>query len=276
MVPPTRPTIGPYRIERELGGCAGPLTAVYLAHDTRADRPVVLRPLPEEVTADPERLQRFEREMRLLASLSHPNVEAIYGVEEDSGRRFLVLERVEGAALAQRLEGGPLSIEETIRTCVQIAAGMEAAHKCGIVHGDLRPGDIVITPDGQVKIVNFDFLLRRGHEGDQPLGTLPYLSPERLEGKSVDPRSEIWSFGCIVYECLTAKRAFQGPTCSALIPQIFAGKVDWSQLPEQTPARMRKLLAHCLAKDPMRRLRNMGDARLALEEMWAGFRNAKR
>jgi len=265
MVSPTRPAIGPYRIERELGGCMGPLTEIYLAHDTRVDRAVVLRPLPQE-TADPVRLQRFERRIGFLTSLSHPNLEAIYGIDEVSGRRFLVLERVEGASLTARIEGGSLSLEQTIATCIQVAAGIEAAHRCGIFHSDLKPGNIFVKPDGHVKVVDF-YALRWGHDGDQPVGTLPYLSPEGWRGKPVDARANIWSFGCVLYECLTGRRAFEAETVSEMAKKILTRDVDWSQLPERTPAPVSELLAHCLAKDPMRRLRKMGDARRTLAKL---------
>src|SRR2546425_3006217 len=298
----TGATIGPYKVDREIG--RGGMGVIFLAHDTRLGRTVALKALPEDVASDPDRLQRFEREARVLASLNHPNVAAIYGLEESEGRRYLALEHIEGETLADRIARGPLPLQETLNICIEIACGVEAAHDAGVVHRDLKPANVMITPNEQVKIL--DFGLAKGRVAtdesglakspvlvDSPtlssptlphsptlispatlpgviLGTAAYLSPEQARGKVVDRRTDIWSFGCIVYECLTGKRAFEGETVSDTIAKILEREMDWSTLPKHTPHRLRELLERCLAKDARRRLRDIGDARLALEEIWSG------
>ena len=294
-VPPV--LIGPYRIDRELA--RGGMGIVYLAHDTRLDRTVALKALPEDVASEPERLQRFEREARLLASLNHPNVATIYGVESAGGRRYIALEYIDGKSLAARLARGPLPIEETIETGIQVAAGIEAAHEAGIIHRDLKPANVVLSAGDRIKVV--DFGLAKGRDGDAAtsqadspaitpssptislspaehdptvpgiiLGTAPYLSPEQARGKPVDRRTDIWSFGCVLYECLTGSMAFRGETVSDTISIILRGEPDWSRLPKETPPALLALLQRCLVKDPRRRLRDIGEARLALEDMRAG------
>jgi eukaryotic-like serine/threonine-protein kinase len=294
--------IGPYKVDREIG--RGGMGVVFLAQDTRLGRTVALKALPDDVATDPDRLQRFEREARVLASLNHPNVAAIYGLEEREGHRYLALEYIEGETLADRIARGPLPLAETLDVCIQIAGGMEAAHDGGVVHRDLKPGNVMITHADQVKIL--DFGLAKGRVAtddsglakspalvDSPtlssptlahsptvispatipgviLGTAAYLSPEQARGKIVDRRTDIWSFGCIVHECLTAKRAFEGETVSDTIAKILEREMDWSTLPASTPPRLRELLERCLTKDPKRRLRDIGDARLALEEIRSG------
>jgi serine/threonine-protein kinase len=288
--------IGPYRLERELA--RGGMGIVYLAHDTRLNRTVALKALPDDVASDPDRLQRFEREARLLASLSHPNVATIYGIESGDGRRFLALEYIEGESLAARLAHGPLSLDETLEIGAQIAAGIEAAHEAGIIHRDLKPANVVIAAGERVKVI--DFGLARGKEADASsqadspaitpssptitraeaehsptmpgviLGTAPYLSPEQARGKPVDRRTDIWSYGCLLFECLTGTMAFRGETVSDTISLILTKEPDWSKLPKQTPAALAALLKRCLVKDPRRRLRDIGEARLALEDIRAG------
>ena len=296
--PGVKPTmIGPYRLEREIA--RGGMGIVYLAHDTRLARTVALKSLPAEVSSEPARLERFEREAKLLASLNHPNIGAIYDIAESGGRRYLALEHIEGETLARRFSCcGALPVGEAIDVCLQIASGMETAHERGVIHRDLKPGNVMITPEGQVKIV--DFGLAKGSIApdseitDSPvvpassptitspaipspgtvtgviLGTAPYLSPEQARGKPVDRRTDIWSWGCILYECLTGRMAFREDTVPDTIASILKQDPDWSRLPRETPARLRELLARCLQKDPRHRLRDMGDARILLEELKSG------
>src|SRR3989441_9246018 len=303
----TGATIGPYKVDREIG--RGGMGVIFLAHDTRLGRTVALKALPEDVASDPDRLQRFEREARVLASLNHPNVAAIYGLEESEGRRYLALEHIEGETLADRIARGPLPLQETLNICIEIACGVEAAHDGGVVHRDLKPANVMITPNDQVKVL--DFGLAKGkvatdesglaksptltdssklssptlHSPALPhsptlispatlpgviLGTAAYLSPEQARGKMVDRRTDIWSFGCILYECLTGKRAFEGETVSDTIARILERDVEWARLPKTTPTRIRELLKRCLEKDPRKRLRDIGEARLVLEQQGAG------
>ena len=293
-------TIGPYKVEREIG--RGGMGVVFLARDTRLGRTVALKALPEDVAQDPDRMQRFEREARVLASLSHPNIAAIYGFEEAEGRKYLALEHIEGETLADRIARGPIPLPETLDLCIQIASGMEAAHDAGVVHRDLKPANVMITPSDQVKVLDFGLAKGRvatdesglakspamidspalssptlAHSptfmGTMPgviLGTAAYLSPEQARGKVVDRRTDIWSFGCVLYECLTGDLAFQGETVSDTIAKILERPMDWTALPKQTPPRLRELLERCLERDPKRRLRDIGDARITLEEVRAG------
>jgi Tol biopolymer transport system component len=256
---------------------------VYRARDPRLGRDVAIKALPSEFAQDRERLARFEREARLLASLSHPNVAGIHGVEVVSGTPYLVLELVEGATLAARLAGGPLPLDEALEVARQVAAGVEAAHERGVVHRDLKPGNVMLTPAGAVKVL--DFGLARGPVDPPPpgsdlsasptvtlaatragsiLGTASYMSPEQARGRPVDKRTDIWAFGCILYECLTGRQAWGGETASDVIARILKEQPDWSALPPSTPPRVTTLLSRCLEKDAMERLRDIGEARIAL------------
>ena len=275
---------GPYEILAPLG--AGGMGEVYRARDTRLQRDVAIKALPAEFASDPERLARFQREARLLASLNHPNVAAIYGLEESDGACYLVLEIVEGESLAQRLAAGPLPVEEALAICAQIAAGVSAAHDAGVIHRDLKPGNVMIRPDGSVKVL--DFGLAKGAEakgnasdlsasptvslGTQAgviLGTAAYMSPEQARGRELDKRTDIWSFGCILYECLTGRQVFREQTVSDTLAAILRGDPDWSILPAETPTKVRDLLKRCLQKDPKRRLHDIADAGIELEEALA-------
>ena len=278
--------LGPYEVLSSLG--AGGMGVVYRARDSRLGRDVAIKALPDPFARDPERLQRFEREAKVLASLSHPHIAAIYGLEEVEGHRYLVLEYVEGPTLAERLKKGPLPLTEALEVCRDIAAGLEAAHESGVIHRDLKPGNVMLTPSGGVKVL--DFGLAKGGTGsnsesnlmDSPtlttpptgagviLGTAAYMSPEQARGKAVDRRTDIWSFGCVLYECLTGKQAFEGETVSDLIAKILEREPDWSALPASVPPRVVALLRRCLTKDAKQRLRDIGDARLELTEVMTG------
>ena len=225
VVAPGTVIAGHYEVLEKLG--QGGMGEVYRALDKNLGRQVAIKILPEEFSEDPERLARFEREAKLLATLNHPNIAAVYGFEEAKGLRFLVLELVEGETLQTRLDRGALPMDEALETCRQVAEGLEAAHERGVVHRDLKPGNIMITPEGKVKIL--DFGLAKAYTGEttgidiansptitaqmtEPgviLGTAAYMSPEQARGRSVDKRADIWAFGCILYECLTGKRAFR-------------------------------------------------------------------
>ncbi len=275
--------IGPYVVEGELG--RGGMGVVYLARDPRLDRPVAVKVLPEEFTSDPNRVARFEREAKILAALNHPNLAAIFGVEEIDGSICLVLELAEGETLAERLQRGRLPLDEAIAVCAQIAAGIEGAHEAGVIHRDLKPANIKIAPDGRVKVLDFG-LARPTDDGGSSssldltsaptvtsaatipgvvLGTAGYMSPEQARGRRIDRRTDIWSLGCVLYECLTGDKAFEGDTANDTIAAILDKDPDWTLLPDRTPPRVVELLRKSLEKDHKQRLRDIGDARLELE-----------
>ncbi|MGA2260527.1 MAG: protein kinase [Acidobacteriota bacterium] len=273
-------TLSHYRITEKLG--AGGMGEVYRAEDTNLDRQVAIKVLPDVFSGDPERLARFEREAKLLASLNHPNIAAIYGLEEAGGKRFLVLELVEGETLAQRIHREALPVEEALEVCRQIAEGLEAAHEKGIIHRDLKPANVKITPEGKVKVLDFG-LARALHDqaatanlSHSPtiteamtrpgvvLGTAAYMSPEQAKGKTVDKRADIWAFGCVLYECLVGKRAFQGDTITEIVASILKIEPDWQALPPTTPWRVKNLLHQCLQKDPRERLHDIADVRIEI------------
>lgn len=278
--------VGLYQIERELG--RGGMGVVYLATDTRLDRQVAIKALPPALALDPSRLERFEREARTLASLSHPNLAGIYGVEEQGRAKYLILEYVEGETLAHRLDRGPLPVDDAIEYAAQIAAGVEAAHEAGVIHRDLKPGNIIITPDGKAKVL--DFGLARVEEtsssstgamSDSPtltspaiqhsptmpgviLGTAAYMSPEQARGRKVDKRTDIWSFGVVLYEMLVGASPFYGETVSDSIGAVLHKNLDLDRLPAQTPMNVRRVLDRCLVRDRNLRFRDIGDVRLEL------------
>jgi eukaryotic-like serine/threonine-protein kinase len=269
-------TISHYRISLKLG--QGGMGEVFEAHDTSLDRQVALKFLPDEFSGDFERLARFKREAKLLASLSHPNIAAILGLEQSDSKSFLVLELVEGETLAQRIAKGQLPCEEALDICGQIAEGLEAAHEKGIIHRDLKPANIMITPGGKVKILDFGLARAprdqesaevHSHSPTIPddktrpgavFGTAAYMSPEQAKGKTVDKRTDIWAFGCVLYECLTGKSPFQAETVAEIIAAVLKNDPDWGTLPAGTPASIRTQLQRCLQKDPSLRLRDIGDA----------------
>ncbi len=275
-------TISYYRILEKLG--AGGMGEVYRAEDTKLGRQVAIKLLPDAFARDPERLARFEREARLLASLNHPNIAAIHGLEEADGKRFLVLELVEGQTLAERLHKGPLPVDEILETCRQIAEGLEAAHEKGIIHRDLKPANIKVTPEGKVKILDFGLAKAFQEEpaaadlSQSPtvteqmsrpgviLGTAAYMSPEQAKGKSLDKRTDIWAFGCVLYECLTGRRVFEGDTITETLAAVLKGEPDWRVLPPETPASLHRVLRRCLAREPDRRLGDIHDARIEIQD----------
>lgn len=281
-------TIGPFKIERELG--RGGMGVVYLATDTKLDRLVAIKALPADLAAAPDRLARFQREAKVLAALNHPNVGAIHGLEQLDGQQYLVLEYIDGETLADRLRAGPLPVAEAISLAKQIAEALEAAHEKGVIHRDLKPGNVMVTTEGVVKVL--DFGLARTDDGssstthdavrpDSPtvvsparhsptipgviMGTAGYMSPEQARGKSVDKRSDIFSFGCVLYEMLTSACPFPGETVTDSLGAILHSEPDWSRLPASTPRRVRELLANCLHKDRKNRLHDIADARLELQ-----------
>ncbi len=280
-------TLNHYRIEEKIG--TGGMGKVYRATDSKLGREVAIKVLPDEFAKDPERLARFDQEARHLALLNHPNIAAIYGLEESDGVRFLVLELVPGDTLAERIATGPLPVDEALTLCRQIAEALEAAHERGIIHRDLKPANVKVTPDGKVKVLDFGlakaFDPQEVSPGGAPvdlsqlptvtspatqagiiLGTAAYMSPEQARGKPVDKRTDIWSFGCVMYECLTGKRTFRGETASDTIAKILEREPDWSALPAMTPAILHRLLRRCLRKEANDRVRDIGDARIEISE----------
>ena len=267
--------LGPYRILSLLG--AGGMSEVYRAHDNRLDRDVAIKTLPPEFARDPERLARFRREARTLASLNHPNIAAIYGLEESADVDYLVLELVEGDTLH-----GPLSLASALDCACQVAEALQAAHEHGIIHRDLKPANVKVTPQNRVKVLDFGLakaiwgaerkadlaepaaMTDHGTATGHILGTPGYMSPEQARGEEVDQRTDIWAFGCLLYELLAGKRAFETETVSDT-PAVER-EPDWRALPAKTPAKVRDLLRQCLQKDANRRLNNIADARTTIQE----------
>ena len=265
---------GPYVIADRLG--AGGMGEVYRARDTALDRDVAIKVLPDAFAFDTERRNRLQREARLLASLSHPHIAVIHGLQEADGRLALVLELVDGPTLAERLDHGPLPVPEAIAVASQIAAALDAAHESGVIHRDLKPANIKLSPGRGVKVLDFGLakaavsggadlsqlptVTSDGTRDGTILGTVGYMSPEQARGHAVDKRTDIWAFGCVVYDMLTARRAFPGATLSDTIVSILEREPDWTALPAATPSSLRRLLRRCLEKDPRQRLRDMGDA----------------
>ncbi len=279
--------LGPYEIRSPLG--AGGMGEVYRARDTRLGRDVAIKILPEEFAADAARMVRFEREAKVLASLNHPNIASIYGLEESSQRCALVMELVEGPTLADLIASGAISLHEALPIAKQVCEGLESAHERGIVHRDLKPANVKLTPEGQVKILDFGLakalddadanasdpsssptLTRMASHAGIILGTAAYMSPEQAKGKAADRRADIWAFGCLLYEMLTAKRAFDGETVSETLASVIKDEPDWSALPLAVPPRMRALLKRCLTKDVRQRLQAIGDARIVIDEVQSG------
>jgi serine/threonine protein kinase len=278
--------LGPYEIVGAIG--AGGMGEVYRARDARLGRDVAVKVLPEAFARDAERLSRFQREAKVLASLNHPNIASIYGLEDSGPTHALVMELVEGPTLADRIASGPIPVDEAVLIARQIAEGLEYAHERGIVHRDLKPANIKVSRDDSVKIL--DFGLAKAVEGEaieadmgtSPtlthmatqmgfiIGTAAYMSPEQAKAKPVDRRADIWAFGCVLFEMLTGKAAFAGETITDILASVVRAEPDWSKLPAATPLRARVLLQRCLQKDPKQRLRDIGDARISLDEIISG------
>jgi eukaryotic-like serine/threonine-protein kinase len=274
--------LGSYEIVAPLG--AGGMGEVYRARDGKLNRDVAIKVLPQAVAQDLERLARFQREAQVLAALNHPHVAAIYGIEKSGDLEALVLELVEGETLADRISAGPIPIDEALAIGRQIAEALEAAHDKGIVHRDLKPANVKLTPDGKVKVLDFGLAKALTGDSSSPdathsptltaaatqagvvIGTAAYMSPEQARGKAVDKRADIWAFGAVLYEMLSGRKAFEGETVSDTIAAVLRGDIDWSALPPETPASVRRVLRRCLDRDPRRRFHDVADARLELDE----------
>ena len=276
--------LGPYEILEPIG--KGGMGEVYRARDTKLDRDVAIKVLPEEFAKDKERLARFEREAKLLASLNHPNIASIYGLEEEGGVKALVLELVEGPTLAERIAEGPIPVEEAIAIARQIAEALEAGHEAGVIHRDLKPANVKVKEDGGVKVL--DYGLAKALEGDTPtgtaselsqsptltrhgtqvgviLGTAAYMSPEQARGKPVDRRTDIWAIGAVLFEMLTGTKPFPGDDISQTLARVIDREPDWNALPATVSPSLATYLRRCLQKDPRQRVQAIGDVRLALE-----------
>lgn len=280
--------LGPYEILTPLG--AGGMGEVYRARDTKLGRDVALKVLPEVLARDPDRMARFKREAQLLASLNHPNIATIHGLEESETTRALVMEMIEGQTLAEVIGAGHgVPLQGALPIAKQVAEALEYAHERGIIHRDLKPANIKITPEGMVKVLDFGLAKALDVEpsasssvSNSPtltaaetragviLGTAAYMSPEQARGKPADRRADIWSFGCVLYEMFAGKRLFEGETVSDTLAGVLKAEPDWNVLPASTPPRLRELVRRCLTKDSKQRLQAIGDARIAIEETMAG------
>ena len=276
--------LGHYQVTAKLG--EGGMGEVWRATDTQLNRDVALKILPEAFATDPDRLARFQREAQVLASLNHPNIAQIHGIEEDDDTRALVLELVEGPTLAERISQGPIPVDEALPIAKQIAEALEAAHEAGVIHRDLKPANIKVKDDGTVKVLDFGLAKAldpnpTGDPSQSPtltaaatqmgviMGTAAYMSPEQARGEAVDKRSDIWAFGCVAYEMLTGRRSFEGHTVSDTLASVLAREPDLDGLPANIPPPVRRLLRRCLEKDPRRRLRDIAEGFLQLDEALA-------
>ncbi len=280
--------LGSCEVTGSLG--AGGMGEVYRARDTRLNREVAIKVLPELFATDPERLARFEREAQVLASLNHPHIAQIYGLEESGSVRALIMELVDGETLADLIARGPVAPDQALPIARQISEALEAAHDAGIIHRDLKPANIKVRPDGTVKVLDFGLAKAFDPVASGPavgvqnsptvtspmmtgrgiiLGTAAYMAPEQARGRPVDKRADIWAFGVVLYEMLTGERAFNGDDPSDVLAAVLRQDIDWTKLPPSTPASIRRLLQRCLERDPKRRLRDIGEARIAVEEALA-------
>jgi len=266
--------IGGFEIEEIIG--RGGMGVVYLAHDTKLDRPVAVKSIPAELQASATAQARFKREAKLLASLNHSNIAVIHDIIEEDKSGYLILEYVSGETLAERIAREPLKLQEALSIGQQIAEAVSAAHEKGIIHRDLKPGNIKITPEGKVKVLDFGLAkasVSEGRSGEntvtQPgrvMGTPAYMSPEQARGQPTDKRSDIWSFGCIMYQMLTGHLPFEGETATDTLAYTIERQPDWEALPQETPTNIRTLLRRCLEKKPQRRLQHIGDAVIEISE----------
>ena len=274
-------TLGHYRIVEKIG--EGGMGEVYRAQDERLDRDVAIKVLPDDLAADPDRLARFDREAKLLAALSHANIGAIYGLEASEGVQFLVLELIVGETLEQRLRKGAIPVPEALDIARQIAEALEAAHDAGIIHRDVKPANVLLTGKGGVKVLDFGIAKSTTVEANAELteqatsltvdgtlmGTPPYMAPEQIRGEEADKRADIWSFGCVLYETLTGKRAFDRETVADTLAAIIERNPDYDTLPPDVPPSIRQLVRRCLEKDQRDRLRDIGDARIEIKQALA-------
>ena len=287
LTPGTR--LGVYEVTAPLG--VGGMGEVYRATDTKLKRQVAIKILPWSLAGDPDRLARFQREAEVLASLNHPNIAAIYGLEDADGVKALVMELVEGEDLAQRIARGAIPLAEALTIAKQIAEALEAAHEQGIIHRDLKPANMKVREDGAVKVLDFGLakamepISRAPNVSQSPtittpamtqagmiLGTAAYMSPEQAKGRTADKRADIWAFGVVVFEMLTGQRLFTGETISDTLASVLKTDPDWRTLPDAVPSSLRRLLRRCLEKDPKRRLQAIGEARVQIEDLLAGTR----
>ncbi|HSF19508.1 MAG TPA: protein kinase [Vicinamibacteria bacterium] len=273
--------LGQFEVVSPLG--KGGMGEVYLARDSRLSREVALKILPEALASNADRVARFEREARVLASLNHPHIAAVHGLEQADGVRFLVLELVPGPTLGDRLASGALEVREALQLARQIAEGLEEAHAKGVIHRDLKPANIKITPEGRVKVLDFGLAKALDESSDASpddsptvaravesagviLGTAGYMSPEQARGQIVDKRSDIWAFGCVLYEMLVGQRLFSGPSATDTLAAVLTVDPDWSRLPARTPPGVRSLLRRCLQKEKSSRVHDISDARIEIED----------
>ncbi|HET7183808.1 MAG TPA: LpqB family beta-propeller domain-containing protein [Terriglobales bacterium] len=277
--------LGPYEIVSPLG--TGGMGEVYRARDSKLGRSVAIKVLPPDVAQDPEKLDRFQREAKVLASLNHPNIASIYGFE-DSDKPGLVMELVEGPTLADRILAGPVPVEDALNIAKQVCDALEYAHDRGIVHRDVKPANIKLSSDGAIKLLDFGLAKALEHAGANTdisssptfthlgtqagmiLGTAAYMSPEQAKGRTIDRRSDVWAFGCVLFEMLTGKMVFSGETVTDTLAEIVKSEPTWSLVPPNTPKPIRALLLRCLKKDPKQRLQAIGEARIVIEEVLAG------
>ena len=282
LSPGTR--LGPYEVTAQIG--VGGMGEVYRATDTKLKRQVAIKVLPDSVAADVDRLARFQREAEVLASLNHPHIAQIHGLEEADGGKALVMELVEGEDLAERLERGAIPVDEAVAIAKQIAQALEAAHEQGIIHRDLKPANVKVREDGTVKVLDFGLAkaLESAGASSSPdlsqsptlaspatsqvgiiIGTAAYMSPEQARGKPVDRRADIWAFGVMFLEMVSGKKVFEGEDVSLTLSSVLQREPDWEALPKAVPFLLTTFLRRCLEKDPKQRVRDIGDVRLALE-----------